>query len=228
MANIHYFTFTIAILALASSVAYASDPDPLQDFCVALDESKAGFVNGNFCKNPLLVTADDFFYDGLRNAGNTSTPVGSVVTPAFVANLPGINTLGISVSRIDFAPNGLNAPHSHPRASEVLTCLEGTLYAGFISTNPQHRLFAKILHEGDLFVFPRGLIHFQLNLGKTKARAMASFGSQNPGIITIASTMFGSNPPVPTEVLAKAFQVEKWVIDHIEKQFQPENIYDEL
>ncbi|KAM7523230.1 hypothetical protein LguiA_013132 [Lonicera macranthoides] len=191
MANIHYFTFTIAILELASSVAYASDPDPLQDFCVALDESKAGFVNGNFCKNPLLVTVDDFFYSGL-------------------------NTLGISIVCIEFAPNGLNAPHSHPRAVEVLTCLEGTLYAGFISTNPQHRLFAKILHEGDVFVFPRGVIHFQLNLGKTNARAMAALSSQNPRIITIANTIFGSNPPVPTEVLTKAFQVDKWVIDHIE------------
>ncbi|KAM7523233.1 hypothetical protein LguiA_013135 [Lonicera macranthoides] len=223
MANIHYFTFTIAILELASSVAYASDPDPLQDFCVALHESKAGFVNGNFCKNPLLVTADDFFYSGLRNVGNASNPVGSLVTPAFVAELPGLNTLGISIVRIDFAPNGLNAPHSHPRAAEVLTCLEGTLYAGFISTNPQHRLFAKILHEGDVFVFPRGLIHFQLNLGKTKARAMAALSSQNPGIITIANTIFGSNPPVPTEVLTKAFQVDKQVIDQIEKQFQSEN-----
>ncbi|KAM7523226.1 hypothetical protein LguiA_013129 [Lonicera macranthoides] len=228
MANIHYFTFTIAILALASSVAYASDPGPLQDFCVALDESKAGFVSGNFCKDPLLVTANDFFYSGLRNAGNTSNPLGSLVSPAFVAELPGLNTFGISIVRIDFAPNGLNAPHSHPRAAEVLTCLEGTLYAGFISTNPQHRLFAKILHEGDVFVFPRGLIHFQLNLGKTKARAMAALGSQNPGIITIANTIFGSNPPVPTEVLTKAFQVDKWVIDHIQKQFQPENIYNEL
>ncbi|KAM7523234.1 hypothetical protein LguiA_013136 [Lonicera macranthoides] len=152
------------------------------------------FVNGNFCKNPLLVTADDFFYFGLRNAGNTSNPV----------------------VLIDFAPNDLNAPHSHPHAFEVLTCLEGTLYAGFISTNTQHRLFAKILHEGDVFVFPRGVIHFQLNLGKTKARAMVALSSQSPGIITIANTIFGSNPPVPTEVLTKAFQVDKWVIDHIE------------
>ncbi|KAM7530428.1 hypothetical protein LguiB_033838 [Lonicera macranthoides] len=223
MANIHYFTLTIAILALASSLACASDPGPLQDFCVALDKSKAGFVNGNFCKDPMLVKADDFFYSGLRNAGNTSNPVGSLVTPAFVAELPGLNTLGISVVRIDFAPNGLNAPHSHPRASEVLTCLEGTLYAGFISTNPEHRLFAKILHEGDVFVFPRGLIHFQLNLGKTKARAMAALSSQNPGIITIANTLFGSNPPLPTNILAKAFQVDKKVIDLIQEQFRSDN-----
>ncbi|KAM7528785.1 hypothetical protein LguiB_032195 [Lonicera macranthoides] len=220
MATNHYFTFTIAILALAFSVAYASDPGPLQDFCVALDESKAGFVNGNFCKDPLLVIADDFFYSGLRNAGNTSNPVGSAVTPAFVAQLPGLNTLGISIARIDFAPNGLNAPHFHPRAAEIFTCLEGSFYVGLISSNPQHRLFHKILHEGDIFAIPQGLIHFQLNLGKTKARAMASFNSQNPGIITIANTIFGSNPPIPTDVLTKAFQVDKKIIDHIQKQFQ--------
>lgn len=31
---------TIAILALASSPSTASDPDPLQDFCVAVNDSK--------------------------------------------------------------------------------------------------------------------------------------------------------------------------------------------
>ena len=45
MANIHYFTLTIAILALASSLAYASDPSPLQDFCVAINDPKAA---GNY------------------------------------------------------------------------------------------------------------------------------------------------------------------------------------
>ncbi|KAM7524846.1 hypothetical protein LguiA_014751 [Lonicera macranthoides] len=227
MSNIHYFTFTIAILALASSVAYASDPDPLQDFCVALDDSKAGFVNGKFCKDPKLVKADDFFYSGLRNAGNTSNPFGSSATPASVTELPGLNTLGISIARADFAPNGIISLHTHPRASEILICLEGTLYVGFITSNPEHRLFAKTLHEGDVFVFPRGLVHFQLNLGKTKARSMVAFNSQNPGFITIPDTVFGSNPPIPTDVLTKAFQVDKKVIDQIQKQFESENNYHE-
>ena len=35
-----YFV-TIALFALALSLASASDPDPVQDFCVALDDPKS-------------------------------------------------------------------------------------------------------------------------------------------------------------------------------------------
>ncbi|KAM7523217.1 hypothetical protein LguiA_013119 [Lonicera macranthoides] len=224
MANIHYFTLTIAILALASSLAYASDPSPLQDFCVALNDSKAAvFVNGKFCKNPKLATADDFFFSGLRNAGNTSNPVGSAVTQANVAQIPGLNTLGISLVRIDYAPNGLNPPHTHPRATEALIVLEGTLYVGFVTSNPENRLFTKVLNKGDVFVFPEGLIHFQFNVGKTNAVAIAALSSQNPGVITIAKAVFGSNPPISPDVLTKAFQVDKKVIDYLQQQLWWDN-----
>lgn len=37
--------FLIALLALASSVAFAYDPSPLQDFCVAINDTK----NGGMC-----------------------------------------------------------------------------------------------------------------------------------------------------------------------------------
>ncbi|KAM7523195.1 hypothetical protein LguiA_013097 [Lonicera macranthoides] len=224
MANSHYFTLTIAILALASSLTYASDPSPLQDFCVALNDSKtAVFVNGKFCKNPKLAKADDFFFSGLRNAGNTSNPVGSAVTQANVAQIPGLNTLGISLVRIDYAPNGLNPPHTHPRATEALIVLEGTLYVGFVTSNPENRLFTKVLNKGDVFVFPEGLIHFQFNAGKTNAVAIAALSSQNPGVITIANAVFGSNPPISPDVLAKAFQVDKNVIDHLQGQLWWDN-----
>ncbi|KAM7523214.1 hypothetical protein LguiA_013116 [Lonicera macranthoides] len=224
MANIHFFTLTIAILALASSLAYASDPSPLQDFCVALNDSKtAVFVNGKFCKNPKLATADDFFFSGLRNAGNTSNPVGSAVTQANVAQIPGLNTLGISLVRIDYAPNGLNPPHTHPRATEALIVLEGTLYVGFVTSNPENRLFTKVLNKGDVFVFPEGLIHFQFNVGKTNAVAIAALSSQNPGVITIAKAVFGSNPPISPDVLTKAFQVDKKVIDYLQQQLWWDN-----
>ncbi|KAF5193348.1 Germin-like protein [Thalictrum thalictroides] len=209
------FTF----LALASFVL-ASDPSPLQDFCVAIDEPKdAVFVNGKFCKNPKLVTAEDFLLKGLNVPGNTSNQLGSFVTPANVAQLPGLNTLGISLVRIDYAPYGLNPPHTHPRATEALVVLEGTLYVGFVTSNPDNRLITKVLYEGDAFVFPEGLIHFQFNIGKTKAVAFAGLSSQNPGVITIANAVFGSNPPISDDVLAKAFQVDKKVVDWLQAQF---------
>ncbi|KAL7181748.1 hypothetical protein ACSBR1_040615 [Camellia fascicularis] len=164
------------------------------------------FVNGKFCNYPKLAKADDFFFSGLRTPQNTSNPV---VTPVNVMQIPGLNTLGMSLARIEFAPYGLNPPHTHPRRTEILVVLEGTLYVGFVTSNPENCLFTKVLYLGDVFVFPEGLIHFQFNEGKTNAVAISGLSSQNPGVITIANAVFGSNPKIYDGVLAKAFQVDK-------------------
>ncbi|WMV12280.1 hypothetical protein MTR67_005665, partial [Solanum verrucosum] len=157
----------------------ASDPSPLQDFCVAVNDSKTTvFVNGKVCKDPKLVTADDFFRSGLNKLGNTSNQLGSIVI-----------------------------------------AVNGRLYVGFVLSNPgpnmKNKLFTKILNSGDVFVFPEGLIHFQLNVGKTNAIAFAGLSSQNAGVITVANAVFGSDPPINDDVLAKAFQVDKKVIDDL-------------
>ncbi|THG07890.1 hypothetical protein TEA_009587 [Camellia sinensis var. sinensis] len=177
------------------------------------------FVNGKVCNDPKLATADDFFFSGLLTPQNTSNPIGSKVTPVNVIQILGLNTLGISLARIDFAPYGLNPPHTHPRATEVIVVLEGTLYVGFVTSNTDNRLFTKVLYPGDVFVFPQGLIHFQFNNGKTNAVALAALSSQNPGTITVANAVFGSNPRISDDVLAKAFQVDKKVVDYLQAQF---------
>ncbi|KAM3707228.1 hypothetical protein ACJW31_02G008300 [Castanea mollissima] len=224
---VSYFV-TVALLALASSLASAYDPSPLQDFCVAINNTNSAgtyiilllvFVNGKFCKDPTLVTANDFFFSGLNIPGNTATnKVGSSVNLVNVDKLPGLNTLGISIARLDFAPYGLNPPHTHPRGTELLVVIEGTLLVGFVTSNP-NKLFTKVLNKGDVFVFPIGLIHFQFNVGQTNAVAFAGLSSQNPGLITIANAVFGSNPPINPDVLAKAFQLDKNVVEYLQKQF---------
>ncbi|KAF0895756.1 hypothetical protein E2562_014365 [Oryza meyeriana var. granulata] len=210
--------FLLAILAASISQAFASDPSQLQDFCVA-DKMSRVLVNGFVCKDPEAVTVEDFFFSGLHMAGNTSNKQGSAVTGANVAQISGLNTLGISLARVDYAPYGLNPPHIHPRASEILTVLEGSLYVGFVTSNPENKLFAKVLNKGDVFVFPQGLIHFQFNYGTKDAVALAALSSQNPGVITIANTVFGSKPSISDDVLAKAFQVDKKIVDRIQAQF---------
>ncbi|XP_047332696.1 germin-like protein subfamily 1 member 13 [Impatiens glandulifera] len=221
------FLVLVAVVALTFTFARASDPSSLQDFCVAIDDpTGALFINGKFCKNPNLVNANDFFFSGLNKAGDTSNPLGSNVTAVNVNNLKGLNTLGISLARIDFAPYGLNPPHTHPRATEVLVVFEGTLLVGFVTSNlpnQKNRLFTKTLYPGDVFVFPEGLIHFQQNVGKTKAVAGAALSSQNPGVITIANAVFGSDPKISPDVLTKAFQVDKNVINYLQSQFWWDN-----
>ncbi|KAK1583614.1 hypothetical protein Q3G72_025533 [Acer saccharum] len=169
-----HFLVASVFLALASSLASASDPSPLQDFCVAINDTKNG------------------------------------------VQILGLNTLGISLARIDYAPYGQNPPHTHPRASEILFVQEGTLYVGFVTSNPDNKLFTKVLHKGDVFVFPVGLIHFQFNIGKTNAVAFAALSSQNPGVITIANAVFKSDPPINPDVLAKAFQLDQNVVKSLQ------------
>jgi hypothetical protein len=97
--------------------------------------------------------------------------------------------------------------------------LEGTLLVGFVTSNPDNRLFSKVLYAGDVFVFPIGLIHFQFNVGKTNAVAFAGLSSQNPGLITIANAVFGSDPPINPDVLAKASQLDRNVVNYLQKKF---------
>ncbi|KAF5463841.1 hypothetical protein F2P56_013969 [Juglans regia] len=215
-----YALVTLALVAFACSLTSANDPSPLQDFCVAIDNHvSAVFVNEKFCKDPKLVIADDFFRS-VNILGNTSNKVGLNVTAVTVEQLPGLNTLDISLAHIDFAPHGLNPPHTHPRSTEFLIVIEGTLHVGFVTSNADgNRLFTKVLNKRDVFVFPICFIHFQLNVGNTKAVAFAGLSNQNPGVITIANTIFGSNPPINQDVLTKAFQVDKNVVNYLQHQF---------
>ncbi|KAM7524815.1 hypothetical protein LguiA_014717 [Lonicera macranthoides] len=213
----HHFIL-LGLLALTSYVALASDHSPLQDFCVA-DPNSPVLVNGLVCKDPKFVQANDFFFSGLHLTGNTSNAVGSHVTPVAVTQIPGLNSLGISMVRIDYAPMGINPPHTHPRATEVLLVLEGTLHVGFVTSNPENRLLEKVLQKGDVFVFPQGLVHFQRNVGHNNVVAIAALSSQNPGVITIANAVFGSKPDISSDILAKAFQVDKNIVNQLQSRF---------
>ncbi|KZV19438.1 hypothetical protein F511_08779 [Dorcoceras hygrometricum] len=141
------------------SLASASDPSPLQDFCVAVNDSQASvFVNGKICKNPNQVTADDFYFSGLNKPGNTANPVGSRVTPVNVNQIPGLNTLGISLVRVDYAPYGLNPPHTHPRGTEILVVVKGTLYVGFVTSNPA------VLHASHHFLVVLYYVFYKIKI----------------------------------------------------------------
>nr|XP_051202158.1 germin-like protein 8-11 [Lolium perenne] len=101
---------------------------------------------------------------------------------------------------------------------------EGTLYVGFVTSNPENKFLSKELNKGDIFVFPQGLIHFQFNPNPYKpAVAIAALSSQNPGAITVANAVFGSKPMISDDVLAKAFQVEKNTVDWLQAQFWADN-----
>ncbi|KAK6121060.1 hypothetical protein DH2020_045198 [Rehmannia glutinosa] len=164
----------LAVVMLSSRVS--ADPDLLQDLCVA-DLTSAAKVNGFTCKSN--VTAEDFFFAGLANPGATNTTAGSIVTGANVEKIPGLNTLGVSLSRIDYAAGGLNPPHTHPRATEIVFVLEGELDVGFVTT--ANVLISRSIKKGEIFVFPKGLVHFQKNNGKSPPQSSPPSIARSPG-----------------------------------------------
>ncbi|KAG6679069.1 hypothetical protein I3842_14G112800 [Carya illinoinensis] len=214
----------VAIVALVITTfaiffnAAAADPDLLQDVCVA-DLASGLKVNGFTCKDVANISAADFFSEGLAKPGLTNNTLGSLVTAANVQKIPGLNTLGVSLSRIDYAPGGLNPPHTHPRATEMVFVLDGELDVGFITT--ANVLISKSIKKGEIFVFPKGLVHFQKNNGKVPAAVIAAFNSQLPGTQSIAATLFAATPAVPDNVLTKAFQVGTKEVEKIKSRLAP-------
>ncbi|XP_071717101.1 auxin-binding protein ABP19a-like [Rutidosis leptorrhynchoides] len=183
MTHIFFIICTLFIISTHAAV---------QDFCVAdlkAPESPAGYA----CKPETIVTVDDFVSTSLRFSGNTSNIIKAAVSPAFAAQLLGLNGLGLSIARLDLAPGGVVPMHTHPGGSELLLVIQGTITAGFISS--ANSVYVKTLKKGDLMVFPQGLLHFQVNAGGVTAVAFASFSSASPGLQILDFALFANNLP---------------------------------
>lgn len=195
-------------------VVLASDPDPLQDFCIPhLTTTPSSITSHNSCKNSSNVTVEDFVFNGIKKAGKFINGFSGVPVTSNV--FPGLNTLGMSFARADFDVGAVNVPHFHPRATETAMVLEGKVYSGFVDS--QNRVYAKVIEKGDVMVFPRGLVHFQMNVGNERATIFGIFDSQNPGLVRIPSAVFGSG--IDEEVLEKAFGLKAEEIDKMRKRF---------
>ncbi|KAK3030382.1 hypothetical protein RJ639_038910 [Escallonia herrerae] len=95
----------------------------------------------------------------------------------------------------------------------------GGLNVGFITT--ANVLISKTIQKGEIFTFPKGLVHFQKNDGKVPAAVIAAFNSQLPGTQSLGATLFAASPPVPDNVLTKAFQIGTKEVEKIKSKFAP-------
>ncbi|XP_068653192.1 germin-like protein subfamily 1 member 1 [Aristolochia californica] len=209
--------YTLFLLLLWWATAL-SDPDPLQDYCVAVGgPSQPFFFNGVPCVNPNAAVSAHFMSSILSKAGDTNgNYFGFNVTLTDTRNFPGCNTQGLTMARVDIAGGGAVPLHSHPRASEVTILLKGSLVVGFVDTT--NRLFFQKLQPGDSFVFPRGTLHFLLNLDSSKpAFAISGLNSQNPGAQISSLASFVSRPPIPDEILKKSFRISGQDVERIRR-----------
>ncbi|KAJ7523219.1 hypothetical protein O6H91_18G041800 [Diphasiastrum complanatum] len=156
----------------------AADPDPLVDFSSVAHSFTLRdiFTNGDVSHGP----------GGIRAALDTTI-------------FPAMASQGLTFVQFKLVPCGINLPHTHPRASELLTLVEGgPIQAGFVDTHGVAHI--DILRPGDVTIFPRGMIHFEQNIGFKTAFFISALNSQNPGTLISAGAVFH----LPAVVLASA------------------------
>lgn len=124
-----------------------------------------------------------------------------------------INTQGVSISKIEIAIGGANSPHTHLRTTEFGVLIRGALLFGFVTSD--NVFYSKVTTPGMVFVIPRASILFSINGGKEEVLFFVCFNSQLPGTQAIPSALFNATPPIPNEVLARAFLVSDDVANTI-------------
>ncbi|GAU22381.1 hypothetical protein TSUD_107100 [Trifolium subterraneum] len=183
-------------------ITLAGDPDILTDFIA-----------------PVGATVDSTFFTftGFR-ALLPPNPIPSTfkALKATKAEFPALDGQSVSYAALEFPSRSINPPHTHPRSAELLFVASGSLQVGFVDTT--NKLFTQTLQTGDMFVFPKGLVHFQFNSDAQKpALALSAFGSANAGTVSIPSTLF--NTTIDDNVLALAFKTDVGTIQTLKKGF---------
>ncbi|KAL5763726.1 hypothetical protein ACOSQ2_016320 [Xanthoceras sorbifolium] len=179
---------SFAIIRMAS----AGDPDVTSDFITPSNITDP--VDGNF-----------FTFTGMRALVGAQPTPNLKVTKASMAEFPALNGQSVSLAVLQFPAGTTNPPHTHPRSAELLFLIDGSLQVGFVDTT--NKLFSQTLQAGDMFVFPKGLVHFQYNADTQKpATAVSAFGSANAGTVLLPVTLFTTG--IDNTILAKAFKTD--------------------
>ncbi|KAL6005273.1 hypothetical protein ACLOJK_005835 [Asimina triloba] len=183
----------------ASPVTHAGDPDILSDFTLPPNTT---VVDGNY-----------FTYTAFRAAllqaqPNSPSQKKFTVTKTSLVEFPALAGQSVSYATLRYAAGSLNPPHTHPRSAELLLLLRGSLQVGFVDT--ANKLYAQTLYAGDMFVFPKGLMHYQYNSDNDErslpALAVSAFGSANAGTVSLPWTLFATG--IDEAVLAAAFRTD--------------------
>ncbi|EMS61514.1 Germin-like protein 9-3 [Triticum urartu] len=214
MASINcYYSLVLVVVALAlvPLAAVAGDPDILSDFVVPT--SMIGMP-------PMNITGDFFTYTGFSNMTMPMPMPGTqnfTVTKATMVEFPALNGQSVAYAMLKFPSESVNPPHTHPRAAELLLVLDGALSVGFVDT--AGKLYTQDLAAGDMFVFPKGLVHYQSNPGQSPAVALSAFGSSAPGTVSVPVTVFGTG--VDDAVLAKSFKTDLPTVQKLKAALTP-------
>ncbi|KAJ6571195.1 RmlC-like cupin domain-containing protein [Mycena capillaripes] len=153
-------------------------------------------ANGTVLTGDALRDLTVFDFNSNQPAGGA----GGSILLATVDNFPILEELGISGAVSFIEPCGLNIPHLHPRANEILTVIEGVLDTGFVQELGFNTEIETQLGKFQATVFPMGSIHYQQNPTCSPAIFIAALSSEDPGRSDIATSFW----MLPSDVIDAA------------------------
>ena len=123
----------------------------------------------------------------------------------------------LAVAAFFLNPCGMNSPHTHPRGSEFVTVVQGSVQTGFMLENGflansaegrQTTQVSATLSPFQGTVFPMGSIHFQFNDNCEPASFISSFNSADPGTSQIAQNFFFQDDKIVNITLGEVQSID--------------------
>ncbi|KAJ7586746.1 RmlC-like cupin domain-containing protein [Mycena floridula] len=184
----------VPLVTNAASIASGlkMTPSVVDRFKKLLTDSSGNVLTGDALRQ---LTVFDFN----NQKANAGAKGGSILL-ATVDNFPILEELGISSAISIVEPCGLNIPHSHPRANEFFTVIDGILDTGFVQENGFNTEIETQLGKFQGTVFPMGSIHYQQNPTCSPAVFVAGLNSEDPGRSDIATSFW----MLPSDVIDAA------------------------
>lgn len=195
------FSFVIFGVLFASAVTAAPSSSPSvmnSTFADAQAQKVAQLRLAPTQVDRINVLSDE---DLVFSFSDPSTAVGSVTGAGGHAvlgisgNFPAV--VGNSISMIvgHLAPCGMNTPHTHPRAAEIIYSVNSSLVSGFIMEDGAPYREVNI-SAGSATVYPMGAVHFQMNPTCETALFVSGLNSEDPGAQEAAQRFFGLPPSI--------------------------------
>lgn len=183
-------SIVVAVTSAANLRTLAGQNEPVEGYPIAPEHLDF---------NPAAVDSD-FVIEVTGLEGNPGEA--GLVQARESPNTPAMVGQGIALSLFTVEEGGQNLIHYHPRATELLYVIKGTIEVGFTTTTG--RLIVNIVKAGQATLFPRALLHFQRNVGKGTSQYISMLNSENPGVMSFPRTLF----TLPSNILSQAFRTD--------------------
>ncbi|KNC74228.1 hypothetical protein SARC_13219 [Sphaeroforma arctica JP610] len=151
--------------------------------------------------------ARDFVIDYSTLPG--ATELGGTVQAANRNNVPVMQAAKMTHTRFHIAPCGINLPHIHPRGTESIYIIEGALTVGFVTESG--RLITNDVIVDQSTFFPRGLIHYQQNMGCEPAGYISMLDDSDAGLLVVSGVLGN----LPSEALEATFDEDAEFVNQL-------------